>query len=244
MNQDVGFPMQHPAAFRVLIFCVDLTGRHNLWGSTMKIRTAWPALAFFLCAGTLSAQANRFEITPFVGFETRGSYPVQDSVSVDALRANANVSFGTFLDYSISENMRAEFLWAHNPTSYSEHTIVTPQYVKAFNTQIDQFQFGGIFLLRGSGHKLRPYIGGGIGFTHDSNSGGNPNRTALAFNLGGGVKYELSRHVGFRGDLRWMPTYGSSNLGTICDEFGFCYTGTVHNYLERFNPTLGMTFRF
>ena len=235
--------MQRSTVSWVLILCLDSQGWHDLRGNIMKIRAVWSVFALFLFAGTLCAQVHNFEVTPFVGFETRGSYPVQNSVSVDALRANGNVSFGTFLDYSVTENMQAEFLWAHNPTSYSEHTIVTPQYIKAFNTQIDQFQFGGLFFLRGSGHKLRPYMGGGVGFTHDTNGGGNANRTALGFSLGGGVKYNVARHLGFRGDVRWMPTYGSSNLGTFCDEFGFCYTGTVRNYLQRVNLSLGVTFR-
>jgi hypothetical protein len=210
----------------------------------MKTRAACLILALCFCASALPAQTHRWELTPFIGFETRGSYPLQNALQVDRLRANANISFGTFLDYSVSDNFQAEFLWAHNPTQYSERNIATGQYTKAFNTQIDQYQFGGLILLRDDRHKVRPYMATGLGFTRDSNSGGNPSRTAFAFNIGGGLKYEVNRFVGFRSDVRWIPTYGSSSPGTYCDPFGFCYPATIRNYLQRVNLSTGVSIRF
>ena len=40
-------------------------------------------------------------------------------------------------------------------------------------------------MLKNSERKLRPFIAAGIGFSHESNGGGNSNHTLLAFNLGG-----------------------------------------------------------
>jgi len=197
----------------------------------------------FLSAGSLKAQEHKFEVTPFAGYETSGSYPIQTSFTVDRLRADGNVSFGTFLDYSLTPYFEPEFLWVHNPSSFSQRDAFTGIYTKAFNSQIDQFQFGGNLVLRGAETKLRPYFGGGIGFTHDTNSGGNPNRTAFAYSFGGGAKYYATKHLGFRFDARYMPTYGSSSPGLICDSFGFCYTGRVHNYLNRGNFSLGIILR-
>src|SRR5215831_4433250 len=54
-----------------------------------------------LKGASATAQEHRFEIAPFAGYETSGSYPVRTSFTVDRLRANGNVSFGTFLDYSL-----------------------------------------------------------------------------------------------------------------------------------------------
>ena len=50
-------------------------------------------------------------------------------------------------------------------------------------------------MLFGEDHRLRPYVAGSLGFTLESNSGGNPARTDFAYNLGGGLKYGLSRHL-------------------------------------------------
>jgi hypothetical protein len=59
------------------------------------------------------------------------------------------------------------------------------------------------------------------------------------------VKYYISRHVGLRGDVRWLPTYGSSTTGLYCDPFyGFCYNASLPNYLNRGSFTGGIIFRF
>src|SRR5215470_15681777 len=99
------------------------------------------------CAHDAKAQEHKFEITPFAGYETSGSYPVTTSFTVDRLRANGNISFGTFLNYSLNSYFEPEFLWVHNPSSFSQRDAVTGIYTKAFNSQIDQYQFGGSLLL-------------------------------------------------------------------------------------------------
>ncbi len=210
----------------------------------MKNRVVLVVCAALLALATNArAQEHKFELTPFAGYETSGSYPIQTSFTVDRLRANGNISFGTFLDYSLNSYFEPEFLWVHNPTSFSQRNLATGIYTKAFNSQIDQFQFGGNFLLRSPEAKLRPYFGAGLGFTRNDNSGGTANRIAFAYSLGGGVKYYATRHLGFRFDARYLPTYGSSSPGLICDPFGFCYSGTVHNYLNRGNFSLGIILR-
>jgi hypothetical protein len=99
-------------------------------------------------------------------------------------------------------------------------------------------------MLRNSEKKLRPFIAGGISFMHDSNSGNNSNKTSFSNGLGGGVKYHLTRHIGLRGDARWVPTCGNKTPGVTCDPFGFCTPCRVSNYLERGNFTGGLIFRF
>ena len=208
--------------------------------------------AMLLFVGTSTPAQQKFEVSPFVGYETSGSYPVNpfnppvgNLPPVSSLRVNDALAFGTFLNYNLTENMQLEFMWNRNNTSYSGQSILTGQYHKAFDTTVDQFQFGALYMFLNSEHRLRPYIAGGLGFTHDSNGGGTPNRTEFGFNIGGGVKYYVSRHVGLRGDVRWLPTYGSSTNGLYCDPFyGFCYNAQLPNYLNRGSFTGGIIFRF
>jgi opacity protein-like surface antigen len=210
---------------------------------TMKMRTSWLAVVAFLLVATIPVHAqSKFEVTPFVGWESSGSYPVSSNSTIDNLRLNSSASFGGFIDYSLSENFQPEFIWARNNTSYSAHDSLTNSYFNAWHTDNDQFQFGGIFLLRNSEVKLRPYIGAGLGFSHEENSNQNPNRTAFSWNIGGGVKYFVTQHIGFRGDIRYMPTYGSSSIGEVC-YFG-CFPTTVHNYLNRANLAVGIDIKF
>jgi hypothetical protein len=204
--------------------------------------------AVLLFAASSAKAQSKFEITPFAGYETSASYPLtyQNNAPidnpVDRLRVNDALSYGAFGDYNVTENFQAELMWDRNNTSYSAHQIIDGSYVKAFDSNINQFQFGGAYTFLGSEHRLRPYVAGSVGFTHDSNGAGNSNRTEFGYSLGGGVKYYISRHVGFRGDLRFMPTYGSSSYETFC-YFG-CYTAKVANFLNRGNFVGGIIFKF
>jgi len=215
----------------------------------MKIRTMWLVMVALFPLAAISTQAqgrlDRLEVTPFVGWETSGSYPINSTTGdVDQLRINGSVAFGGFIDYNLTESFQPEFIWNRNNTSYSAHDVATNAYFNAFHTDNDQFQFGGIFMFRNSEVKLRPYVGAGLGFTHESNSNGNPDRTAFSWNIGGGVKYYATRHIGFRGDIRYMPTYGSTSLGQYCDPFFGCYQANVHNYLNRANAVAGIIIKF
>jgi|SRR5271169_303444 len=216
----------------------------------MKIPTMWFAVTalFLLVAISAKAQA-RFEVTPFVGYETSASYPVTITTGpvgtdpIDRLRVNDSLAFGTFLDYSLTENFQAEFMWNRNNTWYSAHDILTNSYINAYHSDIDQFQFGGLYMFRNSEVKLRPYLAASLGFTHDSNGNGTPDRTEFSYSLGGGVKYYLSRHIGLRGDIRYLPTYGSSSNELYCGPFG-CYYANVSHYLNRGSFTGGIVFKF
>ena len=217
----------------------------------MKIRTMFFLGMAVLLLTSLQAKAQgRFEVTPFGGYETSGSYPLSvfsstgTSVPVNRIRVNDATSYGTFLDFNLTENAQLEFMWDRNNTSFSGRNALTGQYFKAFNSDVDQFQFGGLYMLRNSEHRLRPYIAASVGFTHDTNSNGTPDRTEFAFSLGGGVKYYLSRHIGLRADLRYMPTYGSSSYATYCDPFFGCYNAKVANFLNRGNFVGGVIFHF
>ncbi|HMD43198.1 MAG TPA: outer membrane beta-barrel protein [Candidatus Acidoferrum sp.] len=204
-----------------------------------------------LLFASLPAKAQgRFEVTPFVGYETSGSYPISvfsntgNAVPVNRLQVNDALSFGTFLDFNLTENAQLEFMWDRNNTSFNARNALSGQYFKAFNSDVDQFQFGGLYMLLNSEHRLRPYVAASLGFTYDDNFNGTPNRTEFAYSLGGGLKYFVNRHVGLRGDIRYMPTYGNSSYGTYCDPFYGCYSAKSANYLNRGNFVGGIIFKF
>jgi hypothetical protein len=216
----------------------------------MKICTMWlAATTLFLFAAVSANAQDRFEVDPFVGYETSASYPVNLSTGstgdpIDRLRVNDAVAFGTFLDYSLSEHFQAEFMWNRNNTSYSAHDLLTNTYINAYHSIIDQYQFGGLYMFRSSDVKLRPYLAASLGFTHDENGSNTPNRTDFSYSLGGGVKYYATRHIGLRADLRYLPTYGSSSNELYCNPFYGCYYANVSHYLNRGSFTGGIIFKF
>jgi len=191
--------------------------------------------------------SERWEVTPFVGFETNGSYPLSPTsptVTVNSLRLDGATSFGSFIDYSITHNAQFEFMWDRNQTTYSDQQVPGGPYTKAFNSDVDQFQFGGLYMLLSREHRIRPYLAASVGFTHEFNSGQTPNRLDFGYSIGGGVKYELSRHLALRGDARFMPTYANSGFAEYCDPFFGCYTAKVSQYQNRGNFVGGIVFRF
>jgi outer membrane protein W len=215
----------------------------------MKICSMWlAAAAVFLFAAVSAKAQGKFELDPFVGYETSASYPVSLSSGstgdpIDNLRVNGSTAFGTFIDYNLSENFQAEFMWNRNNTSFDAHDEILGSYVSAYHSIIDQYQFGGLYLFRTSDHKLRPYVAASLGFTHSENGDDTPSRTDFSYSLGGGVKYYATRHVGLRADLRYLPTYGSSSNELYCGPFG-CYYANVSHFLNRGSFTGGIIFKF
>ena len=212
----------------------------------MKFRYAWIVLLFGLVTPALHAQSHtdRWEVTPFAGYETSGSFPVSNSANVDSIRVDSGVSFGTFVDYNFSDSFQWEGMWNHNLSSYNEHNAASGEYTQVYDSHIDQFSFGAAYSFRSPEQKIRPFVAAGVGFTRDSNSGGNPNDTEFSYSVGGGVKDYFSRHFGVRGDIRYMPTYANSTPGTYCDPFGNCYVANQRNYINRFNFVAGLIIRF
>ena len=207
------------------------------------------ALTCLVASAPATAQygAEKWEVTPFIGYETRGSFPLNptsSTVTVNNLRINGATSFGTFIGYSLTPNAQFEFMWDRNMTSYSVQPSPGAAFVKAYNSDVDQYQWGINYSFLGDDRKFRPYFAGSLGFTHEFNSGGNPTRLDFSFGIGGGVKYQFTRHVAFRADSRYMPTYANSSLAVYCDPFFGCYTAKVSNYQHRGNFVAGLAFRF
>lgn len=219
-------------------------GMISLLAGAICLMASAPAKAQYDGGGS---RLEKFEFTPFVGYETPGSYPLSSTsgtVTINDLRINGATSFGTFIGYSIWPSLDFEFMWDRNLTSYSEQAAPGAPYVKAYNSIVDQYQFGPMFTIFGEEHKLRPYIAGGLGFTHEFNSGGNPARLDFSYGIGGGVKYKLTNHLSFRGDARYMPTYANSSSQQFCDQFGNCFLAKVRQYQHRGNFLAGLAFHF
>lgn len=194
-------------------------------------------------------RGNRFEFTPVVGYETPGSFPINNTlnpltVSGDRLRADGGLSYGAFLDYSFTRHAQFEFGWNRNSTTFRQRLSPSTTFTKAFDSDIDQYQFGLLYMFTGNDSKIRPYVAGGLGFEHEFNSGLTPNRTDFSYNLGGGVKYMFTRHLGLRADARYVPAYKNSSTEIICDPFGFCFRARVAHFLNRGNFSTGLVFRF
>jgi opacity protein-like surface antigen len=217
-----------------------------------------PAAALFLLAGLFSAapsafaqyhfgysQSRNIEITGFGGGRFGGQIDLPNSLGpYDYLRIDNNDDYGVMGDVDLFGPLQAEFMWSRQPTTLEGHDPLSGYFSSAGNVTLNNFQWSLIYQLGDSSSRLRPYFGGGIGFTH---WGAGPNvvlpfSNTVGFNLGGGVKYYFVKHIGARLDFRWLPTRTTSQLGEEC-YFG-CYAVNINNYAQQIQLNGGLIIRF
>jgi len=174
-----------------------------------------------LCAQDEYKQKSlRFDFTPFIGYRTSMSFPIEPhvtgtnpSVVLDA-SPSYGVSFGVRLR---NEDDLVEIRWARQG-SYVHLEDITPQPPRQ-RVILDQFHidFSHEYLMEeyGWGRWARPFVLGSVGGTHASSST-NFNFTRFSFGLGGGIRFYASRHLGFKIQAEWLPVVAHPQVSFIC----------------------------
>jgi len=140
-------------------------------------------------------------------------------------------------------------LKAGQPGEEGEKTAKTTDDIVKMTFKLKQDQYMGNFLfhLTDRESKLRPFGFFGLGASDLSpDRSGVSGVTRFAFALGAGAKYNVSKHLGFRGQAKWSPTYlTTTDAGYWCDPFwGGCWVVGNNHYLHEFDFTGGITLRF
>lgn len=190
---------------------------------------------------------HEFEITPFGGYKFGGKIelPPNASPTYDFLPIKSSVDYGLEADYSIWPNLQAEFQFNHQPTEIDAHQIATGTSVLLTSAAVNMYQFGFVYNFKPTDAKLKPFFGAGLGWTQWKPSAVLPFSKTFSYNVGGGVKYFFSSHVGLRLDVRWSPSRTTKQNEQFCDPFyGFCGTETVSSHAEQGQVNIGLIFRF
>jgi outer membrane protein W len=202
--------------------------------------------AILLLGGVSNARAQgRFEITPFGGSRFGGVIDLNSSNAgtIDYFTIKSSVDYGVTVGYFLFPNLQAEFMWNRQPTELGAHDFVLGTTTDIGSATLDMFQWSMLLEFRNPREKLKPYVVGGIGFTHFGTNGAVYFSDKFSYNIGGGVKYYFSRHVGLRLDVRYSPSQTTSSLGNYCGPFG-CFAATVPNYAHQGQANLGLILRF
>jgi hypothetical protein len=205
-----------------------------------------PWVAVCLLFGATTAMAQNVELTGFVGRQMNGGLDLST-----AFFRRIDVQNGT--NYSLAAGFLrgdyygAEFMWAYNKAD----TVAQPKGegsdVKVFTLDINQYI--GNFLIHFARREkaVRPFVLLGVGATslHAARVGVDGS-TRLVGDLGGGVKYNFSRHLGLRLQAKWSPAYlATTKAGYWCDPvWGGCWVVGDNHYLNEFDATAGVTLRF
>jgi len=213
----------------------------------MNLRIKIILLSVITSVGLLpSALAQRFEVTGNIGYQVNGGLDLSTSL-FRRIEVGNSTNYGASAGYLFGELYGAEFQWNHTRAD----TVAQPQGggsdIKVFT--LNQNQYMGNFLLHFTHHEspLRPFVFVGLGASSlSTNRAGVSGATRFAFSVGGGAKYNFSKHFGVRGQLKYSPTYiTTTDGGYWCDPFwGGCWVVGNDHFLHEFDMTGGVTFRF
>ncbi len=156
---------------------------------------------------------QKIEVTPFGGAKFGGKinvYGYDINPNVENLYVKSNYDYGVIADYNIWSSFAIEFMLERQPTTYTEQIYVAPiMNGESINGTLSTYTFGGAYTFR-SDAKIRPFVAGGLGWTNFGGLDSDPSElyvgfnNKLAFNLGGGIKYNLNNFLGLRFDMRWV----------------------------------------
>jgi hypothetical protein len=210
-------------------------GRRELVKTTLDVLVSIAMLLTIAFPSALSAQQQpepkplHFDFTPFIGYRTSMSFPVEPHVTgmnprvvLDA-SPSYGVSFGVRLK---NEDDLVEIRWARQD-SYVHAEDITPQPPRQ-RVILDQFHgdFSHEGLIEDWPSWAKPFVLASIGATHVSSST-NINFTRFSFGIGGGVRFYASRHLGFKIQAEWLPVVMDPNVAFICGSGCIVHVGAT-----------------
>jgi Outer membrane protein beta-barrel domain len=198
-----------------------------------------------LSVSVLPAAAQyRFELQPFVGYKFGGGVDVgSNALGISRINVDSSIAYGATATFNPTENFGLEFLWNRQPTNASGSYSGGGTYPTKVGVTLDQFHGDFLFSFAGHGSKVEPFVLFGVGATDMHGAGSST--TKFSFGVGGGVKYFVSRHIGFRAQARYAPTYlYTTNGGVWCNWWGYCWTVPNDHFLQQGDVTAGVIFRF
>jgi len=220
--------------------------KRSLCAVTVLCASRFSVAIIFLALCSFSAFGQtRFEVQPFAGYKFGGGTDVgTNALGISHINIDSSIAYGLTATFNPSEHTGVEFLWNHQPTNASGVLFGGGTYPIKIGTTVDQFQ--GNFLYSFIGHenkKIEPFLLFGLGATDMHGAGSST--TKFSWAVGGGVKFFVSRHVGFRIQARYVPTYlYSTNGGVWCNWWGYCWVVPNDHFLNQGDVTTGLVFRF
>ena len=158
----------------------------------------------------------RFDLTPFIGYRTSMSFPVEPHV----MGLNPRVILDASPSYGASFGLRLtnqadliEIRWTRQPSYVHAEDITTIS--SRQHVILDQFHgdFSHEPDIEGWASWARPFVVASVGATHVS---GSDNFTRFSFGIGGGVRFYASRHLGFKIQAEWVPVFADPHVAFVC----------------------------
>ena len=211
--------------------------------------------AGLMVAVAAPAQAQKFEISFTGGYSTSegitgDTIVVPGSGSFNEIQVKSGPAFGLSFGYVLESGGEVGFLWGRQ---MSKLGVAGTTEVEIGDMNIDHYHgyFAYNFM---PDSNIHPYLMIGFGATdYGSVDFSTPARTGtvsgpvrFSTTWGAGVKaFAANGKVGFKGGIRWTPTYITSEAeGWWCDPWWGCYLVGDSKYSNQFEFAGGIVFRF
>jgi hypothetical protein len=201
-------------------------------------------------SGMLAPQAQAdqrptFEITPFAGYRTGGSFKVETAAgtSSQSVDVSDDASFGLDLGLYRDQNGFYEFLYSQQRASLDSKDPL----LKGVDVKVEYFQFGGTAFFPGESDRLFPYLSMTIGATRLSASGAYDTDTKFSGSVGTGLRFPFNDHFAATLGLRGYLTFIQSNTQFLCisnNGNGTCLLKSSGSTFFQGEAQLGLTFKF
>ena len=192
------------------------------------------------------ARADAFDITPFVGARAGGELNNIDSNNqpVDLEVDDGDLSFGFIFAIPVYQELRIEFLYSHQETQLEADSGFLSPSSKFSDIDIDYYHIGASW--EWVYQNIRPFIVTSIGATQfDPDEPLLDDDTRFSYSLGGGVKLFIQKNLAVHLGGRFFSTYIEDQKHLHCNNNNtFCFESDEDEYLDQFEATLGLTFRF
>ena len=211
-------------------------------------------LCMILTCSWAAAQDYKYEFNGRIGYTFSEGVEVNPNdylgSVITKISPNSGFTYGMGFDYFLSEQFSIGFNW-NRQQSKLRADVLGLEGVDFTDMSVDNYHAIFTYNFFDEGEFFRPFVFGGLGATHygpDKVQGISiSGATKFSTTWGGGVKYYTSDHLGFKGGIRWTPTYINSNSdGIYCSPHWpwECYIVSKSNYSHQFELSAGILVRF
>lgn len=186
-------------------------------------RMAMLGVLLFLYSIPIAAQdsplltSGRIDMTILAGYRTTMGLPVQPETSgiAPTLSLDSGAVYGFAVGYRIRDEDLIEFRWTREK-SYArvQQADVT---LPTISVTTDQFHcnFSHEYVMPHREEQVRPYVVASVGATNLF-SGSSYSAAHISVGIGGGIKFFVSKHIGFRMQAEWLPMFISPRQPGAC----------------------------
>lgn len=189
--------------------------------------------------GPALATAQRFELTPFVGYRFGGG--LDDFDFGDDFDFEDTDSLGVVLSFAINQSAFIELLYSIQETGLEEEGGFFGDQ-PLFDVDIEYWHIGGLY--QWNIGQVKPFVVATLGITEfDPGPATLSSETRFSAGLGGGAKFMFGNHFGFRIEGRGFTTFVDNDNDIFCDS-QHCYGYRDTTFLWQLEARAGVVLAF